>query len=342
MMITPIQHNIKKFISILLVGILAIALHPTLTGGAEKTKITFSQGLAPVSAPVFIATAKGYWAEEGLDVKVKTFISGKLALDTVIWKKSDVATVAETPVVLAALQGKQVRVICTMAENFLYVIGRKDAGISKPADLKGKRVATLMNTSAHFFMHKYLKTHGLSRPDVKVTNLRPADMVYALIRGDIDAYFMWEPNVYFAKKELGESCIVFSGKDIYVETFNIVVLKEFADQHPDALLKILRALSRAVDFIKDNREESIRITADVIGMEADALNDIWDNYKFSVKLDKSLLQYMKEQEKWTREARVVGKRTKEIDLRTFILSEPLKTLGGKVMLEQDKEEVNRK
>jgi NitT/TauT family transport system substrate-binding protein len=292
----------------------------------EPQRIVISQGLAPVSTLVFVANDQDFWAEEGLDVRPETFISGKLCLDAVLWGKADVATVAETPVVLAAFQKKKVRVICTIAEDFLYVLARRSSGISEPADLAGKRVATLMNTSAEFFMDRFLGTHGLIRDDMKVTNLRPADMIFGLIRGDIDAYFIWEPNVYFAERELGGDAVRFSGEGIYTETFNIVVTEEFANDNPEVLEKILRALLKAERFVHENKDRSIDIVADVIGMDREALEQIWDNYNLRVKLDRSLLEFLTQQGRWAVDSGIVGGGSTEPDYPSLILSSPLRAL----------------
>ena len=101
----------------------------------------------------------------------------------------------------------------------------------------------------------------------------------------------------------------------------------FANENPEILNKLLRALIKAEKFIHENRDESIKITADVIGMDKDALDDIWDNYSFKIKLDQSLLEYMQKQGQWAIDSRIVNQNTKQTDFRSLIHTQPLLVLN---------------
>lgn len=266
----------------------------------QPSKIILAENPVPLSSITIIAKDKGFFSEEGLDVEVRNLTTGKLCLDAVIGGGADFATVAETPLMRAGFADQKVNVSATIASsnNDCKVIARKDKGISEPKDLKGKKVATVVGTSADFFMSSFLTAKGLSTKDVSVTNLQPPDMVTALIRGDIDAFFIFEPHIYNAKKQLGDNAIIFTGQDVYTETFNIAVTEKFANENPDTIKRFLNALIKAENFIKTNKEEAIAIVSKRTGMDSNILSEIWGDFRFEIVLEPSLLDYMNKEGQW--------------------------------------------
>jgi ABC-type nitrate/sulfonate/bicarbonate transport system substrate-binding protein len=93
------------------------------------------------------------------------------------------------------------------------VIARKDAGLARMEDLKGKKVAAIVGTSTFFDIRALtLKGYGLdlSKDTQIVTATAPADMVTLLAKKEVDAIIAWQPitdsvvlrgeGVYLAKQ----------------------------------------------------------------------------------------------------------------------------------------------
>lgn len=296
-------------------------------GSSSVFQVILAENPVPLSAVTIIAHEKNFFKRNGLEADVKQFTSGKLSLDAVLGGGADFGTVAETPLMHAGFSGQRVYVIATIAysNNDCKVIARKDRGIASPSDLKGKKVATFIGTSAEFFMNAFLKSHGLSSSDVKVTNLKPPDMVTALVQGEIDAYFIWEPHIYNGKNQIGDKAVIFSGKEIYTETFNIAVMEKFAKEKPDVVMKFIRALIEAEKFIAQNREEAISVISDHTGMNRNVLANIWEDFNFEVVLQPSLLDFMQKEAQWAIDSGIAAGTTIP-DYRSMILTEPLKEI----------------
>ncbi|MBI4439695.1 NrtA/SsuA/CpmA family ABC transporter substrate-binding protein [Candidatus Woesearchaeota archaeon] len=288
-------------ILILVVGASLLLIKINSPTGAVVTEKHYilAQSMAPGSTPTIIADKKGFFAKEGLDIEVKPFTSGKLAFDALLGGSADFATVAETPLVYASLNGQEFYIIATMtySNSNTKIIVRKDHGILSPQDLKGKKVATFIGSNAEFFMSEFLTRNGLSTNDVKIVNLRPPEMPTALINGDIDAFFAWEPHVYNAKKELGDNAEIYRG-DFYTETFNIVVRKDFAEANPKTIEKFIMALLDSEEFIQNNRDASVKIVADYLTVDSAVLENIWQGFSFKIVLDTFLLDSLNNQAEW--------------------------------------------
>jgi ABC-type nitrate/sulfonate/bicarbonate transport system substrate-binding protein len=76
------------------------------------------------------------------------------------------------------------------------IVARKDAGLTKIEDLKGRKVAAIVGTSTFFDIRALtLKAYGMDlQKDVQlVTATAPPDMATMLGKKDVDAIIAWQP-----------------------------------------------------------------------------------------------------------------------------------------------------
>jgi ABC-type nitrate/sulfonate/bicarbonate transport system substrate-binding protein len=135
---------------------------------------------------------------------------------------ADIATNAETQLLRQSVDDPNLRVIFTVAESFYRIVARKSAGIAKVSDLKGKRITTPRNTSAHYFLVRMLATANLTEADVTIVPITPVtDMSVALKDRRVDAIAMWEPESERAIAAIGDDAIVLQDRNVYRELFNL-------------------------------------------------------------------------------------------------------------------------
>ena len=178
------------------------------------------------------------------------------------------------------------------------IIARKDKGILTLKDLKNKKIAATLGTTSEFFLDTILATHGISRKDVKIIDLKAEEIPAALANGEVDAASAFSPYINYAQKKLGNSGIAFYDENIYTWTFNIVATQEFIRKNPGKVKKMLRALIKAEEFVKQNPVEAQKIVADFSGIDIDVVRDMWANTSFSVSLDQSLLLAIEDESRW--------------------------------------------
>jgi len=260
----------------------------------KLTKVVLAQTPIPHSALTILAKRKGYFEQEGLDVAVKEFTTGKLCFDAVLGGGADFCTVAEVPLMFAGFSGQQAVIVTTIASSpkSLKIVARKDKGVEKPADLKGKLVGTFKGGNAEYVLAQFLKKHGMTMNDVKATYMQPPELVAAITRGDLAAISMWEPNIYKAQKTIGDAAIVFTVEDLYTETFYIAVMRKFADEQGPTVEKFLRALTKAESFVKNNNAEAQQEVTTAISMDKETMDHIWPDFRLELGLDKSLVDLM--------------------------------------------------
>ena len=293
-----LKKAIKVFIAITIVVVIGILISGRREQPVEK--IIIAEAQQPIAGPVYIAFTKGYFEDEGLDVTLQPQTSGKTSLNAVIEGKADLSTVAETPIMHAGLKEEKTYMIATIhrATKNTMIVARKDKGISIPNDLKNKKIGVSIGTNGEFFMDSFLMMHRILKSEIEVVSLKPEEMFYALVNGEVDAVSIWNPHGIQLQKELGGNGITMYGEKIYTETFNLVIRQDFANNNPEAIKKVLRALINAEKFIKAHPDESISIIASSIGMDRSQLIELWDIYNFEITLDQSLLVALEAEARW--------------------------------------------
>lgn len=254
----------------------------------------------PQACLVQIAFTKGFFADEGIDATLRLQTSGKTALQGVLTGNADLATVAETPIVFARLEGKRASIIATIAtaSKNLAVVARKDHGISNPADLQQKRVGVTLGTNGEFLMDTILIANGIERGRIKIVNLEPDAMVSALVSGKVDAVATWQPHVIRLQKELGDRGVTFYNEELYTENYNLVTRPEYVVQNPETVKKLLRALVKAEEFAGQNPDEAKRILAGSTGMDKALADEVWGSFDLRVTLQHSLVIAMEDLARW--------------------------------------------
>jgi len=310
-----------------LVALVVYVRNGQRNGSTDVTKITYAMPVTVAAIPAYVAAEKGFWTDEGLDVRPEMFSAGRLALDALLAQNAEVMSVSETPLMHAILQGNKIYIVATVTDHQeVKFIGRRDKGIADPKDLRGKRIATLPGTNSDYFMYEFLKASGMDIGDVKVTNLSPPDMVTALVQGNIDGYFAWEPHVSYARKQLGDNVVVFGPSELYHGRHCVAMNQDFVRAHPEVVEKLIRGLVRAEEYVKAHPEESMAIVAKRTGMEVDALKALWPEYKVRVGLDKDLTQILDREGKW---ARGINKSPEPLpDWRQFLYPDAIGRVRG--------------
>jgi NitT/TauT family transport system substrate-binding protein len=277
---------------IVVIGILISSCIQQKEKPAELEKATLGVETSLLPAAVWIAENKGYFLEEGLDLTIKEFDSGRLSFLDMLNEGVDISTVAPTPIMFNSFDRQDFSIFATFVYSYddVKVIARKDKGISTAIDLKGKKIGTPAGTTGQFFVEAFLIHNGIASSEVEVIDIAPLDLPEALNSGQVDAIVIWEPHGYNAQKLLGDKAIRLPSSDVYKETFNFMVMKDFARGHPEALKKFLRAIDKATTFIASHEygdKECHDIVAERLNLDREVMNALWDDFVFEISLESS-------------------------------------------------------
>ena len=260
-------------------------------------------------APVLLAADRHYPRGVSLSRGGIANLVGKVTTGYGASGIADVATNAETQLLRHSVAHPELRVIMTVTEGRYRIVARRSAGIQQLRDLEGKRVGTMANTSAAYFLERMLGSARLQPKDViTVANIDLPDFSAALVDGRIDALAMWSPESEEAEIALGKDAVAFGGDGIYRKIFNLnTTAQALADPKKRAAIKeLLEALIAARDAMARDSRPAQRLVIDRMSSYSPAvIAASWSHHHYLSGKVPDLLDVMVEEEKWL--ARIDGR-----------------------------------
>lgn len=213
---------------------------------------------------------------------------------------ADVAGHAETQALRVSVENPDLRIIMTVTEGLYRIVGRRSAGIAELADLAGKRIGVVANTSSAYFLHRMLGSVELSEADVVIVPLRTHAVTPAILAGEVDAIAIWEPESERASAALGTDAIHFQNPSVYRELYNLnTTAQALADPRKRAqIVSFVRALITAARQSETAPETIWPLVAARSGHPLDLLAASWPHHRFPAALPDDLLDVLVAEETW--------------------------------------------
>jgi len=179
--------------------------------------------------------------------------SGNLTMQQMVARQVDLGTYAGLSFTIGHAKGGLVAIaLIEYVGKTARVTVRKDLGIAKLEELKGKKIANQTGSSVgNTFVDTIGPQHGLKKGDYQEVRMDVNNMVAALAAKTVDAMVNVEPyNVIAEADGLGVDLIEFSGVD-KMPVF-MAATPEFLDKNPDTVVAYLKAWLEAGKDFKQN------------------------------------------------------------------------------------------
>ena len=273
------------------------------------------------------AIDKRLWAEQGLEVNVVPFPTGREALEALIGGQVDFASMAELPAVTAALRQQKFAVLARLSKYRANRIIANGIDLKSARDLAGRKIALTVGTNSHFALDWELDTAGVK---AEVVNAAPPDIVPALSRGDVEAAVMFPSFFGQAKRVLGDKYreLVTPG---YVTNMLLAGTADVIEKRPEQMKKLMAGLLKADALVAQDPAGTQDTIARVVGkvINVDAVRAAWPDYEYKVALDKDLLTLMVREGQWiVKRGSVKNVEATEQLFRSYINDSALKALAA--------------
>lgn len=231
-------------------------------GSTDAIRVGYLHTLA-VDGQIWLADMKGYWKQQGLKPEFHQFFTGLEIFQAMVGGSIDIlATGAVVSNFPARGQGKVFLMNdVEFATAQLWV--NPKMGVNSFEDLKGKKIATSIGTTAHVFVDTALSAHGLKPgSDVTLVNQRMPDAVTAFIAGAVPAVALWVPfNVQVEAKLPGAKMLEDASK--YYPQAAILdgwaARNDYYDQHKDVLSRVIKAWIPANRDLIEDADASLKM-----------------------------------------------------------------------------------
>ena len=193
-------------------------------------------------------------AKDGITVRWVQSLGSNKALEFLNAGSIDFGSTAGAAALIGKINGNPIKSIYVYSRpEWTALVTRKDTGITKVEDLKGKRVAVTRGTDPHIFLVRALQEAKLTEKDVKLVLLQHPDGRTALERGDVDAWAGLDPLMAAAEVESGATLFY---RNAAANTWGVLNVREaFAKDNPALVTKVLKAYEEARAFALANPAE---------------------------------------------------------------------------------------
>ncbi|MEX0707992.1 MAG: ABC transporter substrate-binding protein [Woeseia sp.] len=311
---------------------------------AEDTKPLRIAGSSWVAdAPTKVADQLGAFNPPGITpvIHVVNYDSGKQALASLLAGESDFALAASTPIaselLRSAVAGEPESTFVVLASVSLsnrthLIVANGAAGIQEPADLNGRRVGVMLDTSGHFGWQKFAEYHGLETDGITLVDLPVASMAGAVRDGRIDAAAIWQPWASDLQAVLGNDARTFTTRNLYTVSWLLVTRRDVLARLPGSAERVLKGYLEATALIDADPRRARLLHARAHARDPATLEPLEAGIMWALALDWSVLADLESQFLWIAARRGVEAQSAPAPY-DYIYARPLLNVApGRVML----------
>ena len=256
------KSTVAAFAALSIVGAALTGFGSEGAGASSLTDV--SVGVLPSleSAPLFVGVDEGFFAEEGLTLRIGSLASGSAALiQPTVAGNYDIAVSDLLSLMRAAGTGSEVQLIAPAGSSsgsadadFGALIVNKDSDIQSLTDLEGRTVGSnsLLDTN-YTVLRSTMDAAGGASWTVQWKEVPFQDAETALTDASVDAAFLVEPYLTRALNS-GKRVLSYSYYDFDpgLDVGAYFTSADFAAQNPDVIERFTTALAKSIEFSNKN------------------------------------------------------------------------------------------
>ena len=248
--------------------VFAVASVAAAKAETKNVKIMMDWIIQGTHAPFFVAQDKGYFKADG--VTVDTIDAGKGATNVAVAVAGGVYQFGwvDLPSMIRFNAANPASPLLTVYVSFdespLAVITRKAAGIRKPSDLDGKKIAGGPGTAVHDTISILLKAANAENVKINWVAVQPQLFGPMLKRGEVDGTGGFTNSNIPAALELGftlDDLFVIKYSDFGADMYGLalVTTKKFADENPQTVRGVVKALNQGTKDTIASPEKALAV-----------------------------------------------------------------------------------
>ncbi len=213
--------------------------------------------------PTYYLLKSGLLEKRGVKFEEFAVPSGNLTMQQMVARQVDMGTYAGPSFIIGHDKGSLIAI--AVVENVgktARVMARKDTGITKMEQLRGKKVANQTGSSTgNIFVDQIAKGAGLNKGDYEEIRMDVNNMVAAMAAKTVDAMVTVEPYNAIAEADgLAVTLVDFYSFD-KLPVF-MAATPEFVEKNPDTVVNYLKAW---IDVERDFKQNPSKVADAIYG-----------------------------------------------------------------------------
>jgi NitT/TauT family transport system substrate-binding protein len=275
----------------------------SVTTATAQDKVRIGVGVDPSFTTWWVAKDRGFFTKHNIDAEITQFTGGPDLADATMAGEMDFGSSGTATWMPRFVRSDALLIIGTMATSTDNFKMAALTSIKSLEDLKGKRVGTVAGSTIDYLWALVAKKLGIPESGLNITPVTPPELPAALDRGDVQAFFSWEPWPSKSVEISGKNkvhILASSGDVGYFQNFVVVGNKKFIQAKPDVTVRVLAAMRDASDYMAREHAETIKVTAARNKMTPQMAEYIFSLYKFEIGLSDKVAEGAKVEEAWMR------------------------------------------
>jgi len=285
------------FNRILLTLVVFFGLSVTAQAG-ERVVIGISPSLTATLN--IIAQQQGCFSQQGVDAEIRVIDSGSKAVAMMLNDEIDISESTIFPLVSNSFNRRDFKIYTqvSISGNDNMIIARKDKGIRKITDLKGKRVGVSKGGFPNYVLDMMLLNADIDPQRIHLIFNEPERLYQMLSSGELDAACMHGGWIDKAAGNLKDNAILFHDEKMVRVTVVHAGKTETFERNPGLFKRTLKAYIKAEEYVKKNPDTALKTVVEYLKLDMSNAQKVWKPKMVHVALEQSLIKDMENLAQW--------------------------------------------
>ncbi|MCC7484275.1 MAG: ABC transporter substrate-binding protein [Burkholderiales bacterium] len=216
----------------------------------EQVNLRFSWRLKGEYAFMFVAQEKGYYAREGVNVRLGEGAGAQAALGALLQGQEDAVQLPGIFAITAITKGMPVKLIALYHPvTPMALISKPEKPVNVPKDLEGKTIATAVGETGTSYLDTFCRRNGIDCGKVTRVQVHAQARVPSFIQGKVDVVSVYQTNdlpILREKEPVKFVVLEMDKHGMAVPGLAIVTSDALIAKRPDALRRLLKAAGEGV------------------------------------------------------------------------------------------------
>jgi NitT/TauT family transport system substrate-binding protein len=255
-----IVRNIAKLVAPVVLGAAVLGATSGIAFAQEQVNVRFSWKLKGEYAAMYVAQEKGYYAREGLSVRLGEGAGAPAALGALVQGQEDAVLLPGVFALTAISKGMPIKLIALYhPKTPVALLSWPDNPVRTPKDLEGKSIVTAIGETGTTYLDSFCKTNGVDCGKVKKIQVNAQSRVPQFIQRQVDVVSVYQTNDLPIMQETQSTKFVVLEMDKYglvIPGMALVSSDATIGKKPETLRKLLKAVGDGVVEMKKDPSEA--------------------------------------------------------------------------------------